>query len=158
MRAATIHSSLPSALKDERLKDIGHSMNIGNLILDVNSVTVSHLIHHESLLQNATYIVTKCESHCITKYDRNLTGFLQNASGFLLQKIFRRRHSKRKNILNVGELVLFFKTSPKPIFEKVKQGRGRKKVKKKRCTLALFAAAEGKLNSVSGMGRENIVH
>ena len=56
-------------------------MNIGNLILGVNSVTVSHLIHYDSLLRNATDIITKCDSYFITKCDRNL---LQNASGFLL--------------------------------------------------------------------------
>ena len=44
----------PSHSKDERLKDIGHSMSIGNLILNVCSATVSHLIHYDSLLQNVT--------------------------------------------------------------------------------------------------------
>ena len=39
--------------KDEGLRNIGNCMNIGNLILGVNSVTVSYLIH-DSLLQNAT--------------------------------------------------------------------------------------------------------
>ena len=29
-------------------------MSIGNLILDVNSITVSYLIHDDSLLQNAS--------------------------------------------------------------------------------------------------------
>ena len=37
--------SLPSALRD-----IGHSMSIGNLILDAKSVTVSYLIHYDGLL------------------------------------------------------------------------------------------------------------
>ena len=49
-------------------------MSIVNLILGANSATVSYLIHYDSLLQNATDFITKC--------DRNL---LQNASGFLLQ-------------------------------------------------------------------------
>ena len=49
-------------------------MNIGNLILGVNSATVSYLIRYDSLLQNLLDVITKC--------DRNL---LQNASGFLLQ-------------------------------------------------------------------------
>ena len=40
--------------KDEALKDIGHNMSIGNLILVVNSITVSYLICYNSLLQNAT--------------------------------------------------------------------------------------------------------
>ena len=40
------------------------------------------MIHSETLLQNATGIITKCYSYFITKYDRSL---LQNALGFLLQ-------------------------------------------------------------------------
>ena len=55
---------------------------MGNLILVVNSVTVSYLIHYGSLLQNATDIITKCDSYFITKCGRCL---LQDASGFLLQ-------------------------------------------------------------------------
>ena len=42
---------------------------------------VSYLIHYDSLLQNATDIITKCDSYFITKCDRSL---LQNASRFLL--------------------------------------------------------------------------
>ena len=34
--------------------NVGDIMGIGNLILGVNSVTVSCLIHYDSLLQNAT--------------------------------------------------------------------------------------------------------
>ena len=66
----------------EELKDIGNSMNIGNLILGVNSVTVSYLIRYDSLLQNVTDIIAKCDSYFITKCNRNL---LQNGSCFLLQ-------------------------------------------------------------------------
>ena len=47
-------------------------MSITNLILAVNSVTVSYLIHCDSLLQNATDIITKCDSYFITKCDRSL--------------------------------------------------------------------------------------
>ena len=57
-------------------------MSIGNLILGVNSVTITYLINYDSLLQNATDIITKCDSYFITKCDRSL---LQNASAFLLQ-------------------------------------------------------------------------
>ena len=57
-------SPSPPLSKDE---DIGRSMSIGNLILGVNSVTVSYLIHYDSLLQNATDIITKCDSYFITK-------------------------------------------------------------------------------------------
>ena len=57
-------------------------MSIRNLIFSVNSVTVSDLICYDSLLQNATDVITKCDSYFITKRDRSL---LQNASAFLLQ-------------------------------------------------------------------------
>ena len=50
--------------------------------MGVNSATVSYLIHYASLLQNATGIITKCNSYFISKCDRSL---LQNASSFLLQ-------------------------------------------------------------------------
>ena len=43
---------------------------------------VSYLIHYDSLLQNATDIITKCDSYFVTKCDRSL---LQNASYFLLK-------------------------------------------------------------------------
>ena len=71
-RITKIHPSLPSPpfSKDEGLKDMGHSMSIGNLILGVNSVTVLYFIRHDSLLQNATDIITKCDSYFITKCDR----------------------------------------------------------------------------------------
>ena len=58
----------PPLSKGEGLRDIGHSMSIVvNLILGVNSVTVSYLTHYDSLLQNATDIL------------------LQNATAILLQ-------------------------------------------------------------------------
>ena len=60
---------------------MGHSMSIGNLILGVNSATIPYLINYDSLLQNATDIITKCDSYFITKCDRSL---LQNAT-ILLQ-------------------------------------------------------------------------
>ena len=50
----------PPLSKDERLRDIGHAINIGNLTLNVNSVTVSNLINYDSLF-------TKCDSYFITK-------------------------------------------------------------------------------------------
>ena len=57
-------------------------MSIGNLYLSDNSVMVSCFIHYDSLLQNATDVIKKCDSYFVTKWDRSL---LQNASGFLLQ-------------------------------------------------------------------------
>ena len=68
--------------KGEELRGIRHSMSNGNLILDVNSISVSYLIYYDSLLQNTTDIVIICDSYFITKYDRSLS---QNAWGFLLQ-------------------------------------------------------------------------
>ena len=49
----------PPLSKDEKLKDIGHSMSMGNLILGANRVTVSYLIRYDSSLQNATVILLK---------------------------------------------------------------------------------------------------
>ena len=57
-------------------------MSTENLILIVNSVTVSCMIFYNSLLQNATDDFTKCESYFVTKCYRSL---LQNPSVFLLQ-------------------------------------------------------------------------
>ena len=66
-RVTKIHPTFPLLSKDEGLTDIGHIMSTENLILCVNSVTVLHLIHYETLLQNATAIL------------------LQNATAILLQ-------------------------------------------------------------------------
>ena len=76
----TPHS--PPLSKDEGLKNIGHSMSIKNPIFVVYSVTVSDLIRYNSLLQNATDVITKCDRYFFTKRDRSL---LQNTSGYLLQ-------------------------------------------------------------------------
>ena len=84
-RATRIPLSLDRSIsqpKVEGLRDIGHSLSIGNLILRVSSVTVSYVIHYDSLLQNATDVITKCDSYLIKNCDRS---WLQNASGFLLQ-------------------------------------------------------------------------
>ena len=43
---------------------------------------VSYLVHHVTVLQNETDIITKCESYFITKYDQNL---LPKYINFLLQ-------------------------------------------------------------------------
>ena len=40
------------------------------------------MIHYDSLLQNATDIITKCDSYVITKCERSS---LQNTPGFSLQ-------------------------------------------------------------------------
>ena len=74
-RVTKVPPPSPPLSKYEGLTDIGHSMSIGNLILGVNRVTVSYLIHYDSLLQNATATL-------LQKCDRSL---LQKVSGFLLQ-------------------------------------------------------------------------
>ena len=43
--------------KDIGLKDIGHNMSIGNLILGINSFPLSCLILYDNLLQNRTAIL-----------------------------------------------------------------------------------------------------
>ena len=60
-RVRKIPPPSPPLSKDEVVKD-GHIMNIGNLILGVNSVIVSYSIHYDSLLQNAADIITKYDS------------------------------------------------------------------------------------------------
>ena len=92
-------------------------MSIRNLIFGVSSVTVSYLIRYDSLLQNATDVITKCDSYFITKCDRSL---LQNASGFLLQNTTvllqnatfitnydSTKYDKWKPILILESLILF---------------------------------------------------
>ena len=69
--------------KDKGLRDIGHIMSIENLILGVSSVVVSYLIRYDSLLQNATDIITKCDSKFITKCDnfiKKMRQLLQNST------------------------------------------------------------------------------
>ena len=61
---------LPLRSVDERLRNIGHSMSTGNLTWGDNSVTVSNLIHYDSLLQNATAVTTKCDSYLFTKCNK----------------------------------------------------------------------------------------
>ena len=75
-RVTKILPPSPPFSKDEGLRDSWHSMSIGNLILGVHSVTVSHPIHCDSLLPKTTDVISKCDSYFITKCDRNL---LQNA-------------------------------------------------------------------------------
>ena len=67
----------PPLSKDEGLRDIGHIMSIGNLILGVNSVTVSYLIHYDSLLQNSTEVYCKMRQDF---YYKMRQFFLQNAT------------------------------------------------------------------------------
>ena len=45
-------------------------------------VVVSYLVHYDFLLQNATDIITKCDSYFITKWDKSS---LQNVSALFLR-------------------------------------------------------------------------
>ena len=75
----------PQVPKNERLMKIVHIMSIGNLISGVNTVAVSYLRHFDSFLQNATDIITKCNSCFITKCDRSLLPNLPDfLSGFFI--------------------------------------------------------------------------
>ena len=69
--------------KKEELRHIGQSMSI---VLDTNklkALTVSYYVHYDdTLLQNATDIITEYSNYFIKKWDK---GFLQNASSILLQ-------------------------------------------------------------------------
>ena len=60
-RVTKIHRPFLPLSKYEKQKGIGQDMSIGNLILVVNSVSVSCLIHYDTLLQNATDGIAKCD-------------------------------------------------------------------------------------------------
>ena len=46
------------------------------------AIVLSYLVHYNNLLQNATDIITKCDSYFITKCEKSL---LQDASAVLLK-------------------------------------------------------------------------
>ena len=107
---------LPLA-KDEELKGIKHSIRFGNLILRVNSVTVSCFIHFDTLLQNGTYIITKCYSYFITKCNRSL---LQNATIVTnCDNFVTKCHSyyKMRHLLQIAKIqTIYFTTSSSRMF------------------------------------------
>ena len=89
------NAPVPSTLLsiDKEVKEIGHSMGIGNTILGINSVTISYLIRYESLLENATDILLQnataillpnaTEVYCKMRQVfllQNATALLQNAT------------------------------------------------------------------------------
>ena len=59
-------------------------------------------LHYQLLLQNATDVITKCDSYFITKYDRSL---LQNASVFLLQNATV-NYYKIRQLLKIATILL----------------------------------------------------
>ena len=78
MRKIPPHS--PQLSKDEGLKNIGHIMSIGNLILGVNSVTVSCLTHYCSLLQNVIVLLKNRDSYYnMRQFHYEMRQLLQNA-------------------------------------------------------------------------------
>ena len=95
--------STPSS-NDEGLRDIGHIMSIENLILGANTIMVSYLIHYDSLLQNATDIIRKCDSCFIIKCDKK---FITKSVGFFIIKrksFFTKCHSyyKMRRLLQIA--------------------------------------------------------
>ena len=76
-------------------------ISIGNLILVVNSVTVSYLICYNNLLQNAADFISKCDIYFITKCDRSL---LQNASVFYYK--MRQFYYKMRQLLRIATTLL----------------------------------------------------
>ena len=68
----------PPLFKDKGLKDIGHRMSIGNVILVVSGVTVRCLIRYDTLLRNVSDIIKKYDSYFI----RNVT-FITNCNNFI---------------------------------------------------------------------------
>ena len=92
-------SRFPPTSKDEGLKDIGHSMSIENLILAVKCL-LSYLIHYDSLLWNATYIITICDNYFITNCNRSLW---QNASG-LLQNLIMTIYYKMRQFIQIATI------------------------------------------------------
>ena len=58
-KVTKIHPRSHPFSKDEGLKGIGHSMNIGNLISGANSVAVSSLVRWELWL----FVITKCDRY-----------------------------------------------------------------------------------------------
>ena len=73
----------------EGLRVIGHSMSIENLILGVNRVTVSYLIHYDSLLQNAA----------------NFTNFIFYTTA-ILQQNATEVHYKMRQLLQIATILL----------------------------------------------------
>ena len=116
----------PPLSKVEGLRDIGHSINIGNLILGVNSVTVSYLIHDDGLLQNAIEIYYKMRQVFITKCDscyklrrfyykvRQLlqdSAFIKNCDSALINNFWLNRNK------NLTELLFLVTNSDVSIFK-----------------------------------------
>ena len=80
-------------------------MCIRNLIFGVNSVAVSYFIRYGSLLQNATDVITKCDS-CITKCDvyYKLRQYIQHLTPLL--DLICLILSKDENMITTGGLLL----------------------------------------------------
>ena len=78
------------------------------MILGVTSVAVSYLILYDSLLQNATDIIAKCDSYFIAKCDRSL---LQNATVITKCDDFITkydRYYKIRRLLRIARVHTFF--------------------------------------------------
>ena len=79
-------------------------MSIRYLIFGVISVTFSYLILYDSLLQNVTDVITKCDSYFITNATllQNVTILLQNTIAITKCDIYHklRQYSHLKTLAN----------------------------------------------------------
>ena len=73
-------------------------------------VTASYLVHYDSLLQNATDIITKFDSYFITKYEKSLSkhsstkcyNFIAKCNGYYKM---RRFYYKMRQLLQMQRLL-----------------------------------------------------
>ena len=78
--------------KDEGSKNIGNNISMA---LETRKscwsivVAVSYLVHYDTLLQNATNIITKCDGYFIAKCDKSLlqNGFITKLPSKVYYKI-----------------------------------------------------------------------
>ena len=98
----TLFFSLPHS-KDELIQSTGHSMSIGNLII-FYSVMVSYLIRYNSLLQDATVIITKFDKYFITLL-QNSTGVYYKMRQVLYYKM-RQFYCKMQRLLQIVTTLL----------------------------------------------------
>ena len=87
-------------------------MSIRNLIFGVSSATVSYLIRYESLLQNASDVITKCGNYFVTKCDRSLlekATVITKCDDFIAKcdSYYKCDVSYKMRQYNLGELKMF---------------------------------------------------
>ena len=94
----------PPLSKDKKLRKIGHSMSIGNLILGVNSATVSYLIHYDSLSQCGSCFIIKCDTSLL--YKMRSVFYYKTCQVFITKCILRQFCYKIIQFLQIVTIVL----------------------------------------------------